>query len=95
MRLPIRSLGLAAAVDDLGGDVQKGAGEACQFPSAFTRSYLDVTTLVGKRILVLKGSSQAEKLATLQAEYPDLRYEESDAVEVVDQIGRASCRERV
>ena len=62
---------------------------------------------------MLKGSSQAEKLATLQAEYPDLRYEESDAVEVVDllrmvdegqidltlvesnEIGRASCRERV
>ena len=29
-------------------------------------------------------ANQAEKLATLQAEYPDLRYEESDAVEVVD-----------
>jgi membrane-bound lytic murein transglycosylase F len=66
----------------------------------FTRSYLDVTTqvvyrsgqrrptspqdLIGKRILVLKGSSQAEKLASLQLEYPELRYEESDAVEVVD-----------
>ncbi|MCF7201994.1 membrane-bound lytic murein transglycosylase MltF [Pseudomonas oligotrophica] len=66
----------------------------------FTHSYLDVTTqvvyrngqrrptraadLVGKRILVLKGSSQAERLAALQAELPELRYEESDAVEVVD-----------
>src|SRR5690606_34462073 len=35
-------------------------------------------------ILVLKGSSQAEKLKALQDELPDLRYEESDAVEVVD-----------
>ncbi|CEG50709.1 membrane-bound lytic murein transglycosylase MltF [Stutzerimonas kunmingensis] len=76
------------------------ASEGRQELARFTRSYLDVTTqvvyrsgqrrptspkdLIGKRILVLKGSSQAEKLATLQAEYPDLRYEESDAVEVVD-----------
>ncbi|MCQ4005158.1 transporter substrate-binding domain-containing protein, partial [Klebsiella pneumoniae] len=76
------------------------ASEGRQELARFTRSYLDVTTqvvyrngqrrptspkdLIGKRILVLKGSSQAEKLATLQAEYPDLHYEESDAVEVVD-----------
>ena len=76
------------------------ASEGRQELARFTRSYLDVTTqvvyrsgqrrptspkdLIGKRIMVLKGSSQAEKLAALQAEYPDLRYEQSDAVEVVD-----------
>ena len=65
----------------------------------FTRSYLDVTTrvvyhsgqrrptspkdLIGKRILVLKGSSRGE--AGLAAGgIPELRYDESDAVEVVD-----------
>ena len=76
------------------------ASEGRQELARFTRSYLDVTTqvvyhsgqrrptspkdLIGKRILVLKGSSQAEKLASLQVEYPELRYDESDAVEVVD-----------
>ena len=40
--------------------------------------------LVGKRILVLKGSSHAEQLADLKKQYPGLEYEESDAVEVVD-----------
>ncbi|EWC42882.1 membrane-bound lytic murein transglycosylase MltF [Pseudomonas stutzeri] len=76
------------------------ASDGRQELARFTRSYLEVTTqvvyrngqrrptnpqdLIGKRILVLKGSSQAEKLAALQAQYPELRYEESDAVEVVD-----------
>src|SRR5690606_34464708 len=76
------------------------ASEGRQGIARFTDSYLDVTTqvvyrrgerrptqpqdMVGKRILVLKGSSQAEKLKALQSELPDLRYEESDAVEVVD-----------
>ncbi|QCT95922.1 membrane-bound lytic murein transglycosylase MltF [Stutzerimonas degradans] len=76
------------------------ASEGRQALARFTHSYLDVTTqvvyrngqrrprkpedLVGKRILVLKGSSQAEKLAALQRELPELRYEESAAVEVVD-----------
>lgn len=40
--------------------------------------------LLGKHILVLKGSSHAEALRRLQAELPELRWEESDAVEVVD-----------
>lgn len=44
----------------------------------------DVTDLVGKRIMVLKGSSHAEQLAELKKQYPKLSYEESDAVEVVD-----------
>lgn len=40
--------------------------------------------LLGKRILVLKGSSHAEQLAALKRELPELSYEESAAVEVVD-----------
>ncbi|MDG9882142.1 MULTISPECIES: membrane-bound lytic murein transglycosylase MltF [Pseudomonas] len=40
--------------------------------------------LVGKRIMVLKGSSHAEQLADLKKQYPGLEYEESDQVEVVD-----------
>lgn len=40
--------------------------------------------LVGQRILVLKGSSHAEQLAALKAQYPELNYEESDEVEIVD-----------
>lgn len=76
------------------------ASEGRKDMARFTRPYLDTTTqviyrkgqrrptrpedLVGKQILVLKGSSQAEKLKALQAEFPELRYEESDAVEVVD-----------
>ena len=76
------------------------ASDGRQELARFTRFYLEVTTqvvyrngqrrptnpqdLIGKRILVLKGSSQAEKLAALQTQYPELRYEESDAVEVVD-----------
>jgi len=76
------------------------ASEGRRDIARFTDSYLDVTTqvvyrrgqrrptqpkdLIGKRILVLKGSSQAEKLRALQAELPDLAFEESDAVEVVD-----------
>lgn len=66
----------------------------------FSHAYLDVTPqviyrngktrptnaagLVGKRILVLKGSSHAEQLAELKKQYPGLEYEESDQVEVVD-----------
>ncbi|WNW11553.1 membrane-bound lytic murein transglycosylase MltF [Pseudomonas sp. DTU_2021_1001937_2_SI_NGA_ILE_001] len=40
--------------------------------------------LVGKRIMVLKGSVHAEQLAEIKKQYPALAYEESDAVEVVD-----------
>ncbi|MDM8347436.1 membrane-bound lytic murein transglycosylase MltF [Pseudomonas sp. sp1636] len=40
--------------------------------------------LLGKRILVLKGSSHAEQLAQLKVELPELNYQESAAVEVVD-----------
>ncbi|MGE8498350.1 MAG: membrane-bound lytic murein transglycosylase MltF [Pseudomonas sp.] len=66
----------------------------------FSLPYLDVTPqviyrngqrrptrpedLLGKRILVLKGSSHAEQLAALKLEFPELDYEESSAVEVVD-----------
>ena len=66
----------------------------------FSLPYLDVTPqiiyrngqrrptqpqdLLGKRILVLKGSSLAEQLAALKREFPELNYEESAAVEVVD-----------
>ena len=61
----------------------------------FSHSYLEVTPqviyrngqsrptdpgdLVGKRILVLKGSSHAEQLAELKVKYPAINYEESDA----------------
>jgi len=44
----------------------------------------DAKDLVGKKIMVLKGSSHAEQLAALKKQYPALEYEESDAVEVVD-----------
>ncbi|WP_411383878.1 membrane-bound lytic murein transglycosylase MltF [Pseudomonas sp. L7] len=40
--------------------------------------------LIGKKIMVLKGSSHAEQLAELKKQYPTLEYEVSDAVEVVD-----------
>ncbi|WP_122846855.1 membrane-bound lytic murein transglycosylase MltF [Pseudomonas viridiflava] len=66
----------------------------------FSHSYLEVTPqvvyrngqsrptdagdLVGKRIVVLKGSSHAEQLAALKVQNPGIEYEESDAVEVVD-----------
>lgn len=66
----------------------------------FSHAYLEVTPqvvyrngqsrptdpgdLVGKRILVLKGSSHAEQLAALKVKYPGINYEESDQVEVVD-----------
>jgi membrane-bound lytic murein transglycosylase MltF len=44
----------------------------------------DAGDLVGKKIMVLKGSSHAEQLAELKKKYPGINYEESDAVEVVD-----------
>src|SRR5690606_40165548 len=40
--------------------------------------------LIGRRLLVLKGSSHAEQLAELQQTLPELQYEESTDVEVVD-----------
>lgn len=40
--------------------------------------------LVGKRILVLKGSSHAEQLAQLQTSLPGLKYQETAELEVVD-----------
>jgi len=71
-----------------------------QSQARFSSAYLDVIPqiiyrngqqrpsrpgdLVGKRILVLKGSSHAEQLRDLQLEVPDLEFEESAAVEVVD-----------
>jgi membrane-bound lytic murein transglycosylase F len=66
----------------------------------FSHTYLEVTPQViyrngqrrptkpadlnGKRITVLKGSNHAEQLAELKKTQPQLKYEESDAVEVVD-----------
>ncbi len=66
----------------------------------FSTPYLDVTPqiiyrngqrrptrvedLIGKRIMVLRGSSHAEQLAALKVQQPELNYEESSAVEVVD-----------
>lgn len=66
----------------------------------YSQAYLDVTPqiiyrngkprptspqdLVGKQIMVLKGSHHAELLATLKQSLPQLEYQESDAVEVVD-----------
>ncbi|UVJ45041.1 membrane-bound lytic murein transglycosylase MltF [Pseudomonas sp. LS1212] len=44
----------------------------------------DAKNLVGKRIMVLQGSTHAEQLAELKKQYPALNYDESDAVEVVD-----------
>lgn len=44
----------------------------------------NVKGLIGKKIMVLKGSSHADQLAALKKQNPALEYEESDAVEVVD-----------
>ncbi|WP_375737531.1 membrane-bound lytic murein transglycosylase MltF [Pseudomonas boanensis] len=76
------------------------ASESRKSEVRFSHPYLDVTPqviyrngdrrptrpndLVGRRILVLKGSSHAEQLAALKASMPGLKYEESDEVEVVD-----------
>lgn len=65
-----------------------------------SRSYMEVTPqvvyrqgqqrpnqpkdLVGKRILVLKGSSHAEQLAQLKTGLPQLKYQETADLEVVD-----------
>lgn len=43
-----------------------------------------VEDLIGKRILVLAGSSHAEHLASLKRQWPELNFEESDAIENVD-----------
>lgn len=71
-----------------------------QAQARFSAAYLDVTPqivyrngqrrptrpddLVNQRILVLKGSSHAEQLRELQVQHPELSFEESAAVEVVD-----------
>jgi membrane-bound lytic murein transglycosylase F len=71
-----------------------------QSRAEFSHAYLEVTPqvvyrngmprpssvadLVGKRIVVLKGSTHAEQLAALKLQYPALSYVESDAEEVVD-----------
>ena len=76
------------------------ASDGRKIQAKFSQPYLEVTPqviyrngqprpsrpedLVGKRILVLQGSSHAEQLAQLKATYPQLQYEESSAVEVVD-----------
>lgn len=76
------------------------ASDGRQQVARFSRPYLEVTPQViyrngeqrptrpqdlpGKRILVLRGSSHAEQLAALRVELPELKYEESAAVEVVD-----------
>lgn len=74
--------------------------EARQQQARFSLPYLEVTPqvvyrhsqqrptrpddLIGKRILVLKGSSHAEQLRALKLQLPELSFEESAAVEVVD-----------
>lgn len=71
-----------------------------QLQARFSAPYLEVTPqiayrkgvarpktpsdLLGKRILVLAGSSHAEQLEALKVELPELQFEVSDAVEVVD-----------
>lgn len=66
----------------------------------FASSYLQVTPqvvyrrghskprriedLYGRRLMVLKGSTLADELRALQAEHPELEFEESDSFEVVD-----------
>ena len=72
------------------------ASSGRQSQALFSHSYLEVTPqviyrngaprpsnisdLLGKRIVVLKGSSHAEQLAELRKQQPELNYEESDAV---------------
>ncbi|MGL4315011.1 MAG: membrane-bound lytic murein transglycosylase MltF [Pseudomonas sp.] len=76
------------------------ASDGRKAQAKFSQPYLEVTPqviyrngeprpsrpedLLGKRILVLKGSSHAEQLAQLKTSLPDLQYEESSEVEVVD-----------
>ncbi|HHJ4328352.1 TPA: membrane-bound lytic murein transglycosylase MltF, partial [Klebsiella pneumoniae] len=71
-----------------------------QTQALFSRPYLEVTPqviyrngqrrpsrpteLVGRRLLVLQGSSHAEQLAGLQQQLPELQFEASNDVEVVD-----------
>lgn len=43
-----------------------------------------VEDLLGKSILVVKGSSQADELKKLKEKYPDLTYQESDVIDVID-----------
>ncbi|CAD5108088.1 membrane-bound lytic murein transglycosylase MltF [Zestomonas carbonaria] len=76
------------------------ASQQRQQQARFSTPYLEVTPqviyrsgqrrptrpegMVGQRILVLKGSSHAEQLREMQVRLPELKFEESDAVEVVD-----------
>lgn len=76
------------------------ASASRQQQARFSDAYLDVTLqviyrngrprptkpeqLVGKRITVVKGSVQAERLAELKQRLPELQYRESDEVEVAD-----------
>lgn len=45
---------------------------------------MSVKDLIGKSILVVKGSSQADQLRALKQQYPDLQFQESDTVDVID-----------
>ncbi|WXL27060.1 membrane-bound lytic murein transglycosylase MltF [Ectopseudomonas mendocina] len=76
------------------------ASPARQTQARFSVPYMEVTPqvvyrngqrrptrpedLLGKRITVIKGSSHAEQLAKLKLQFPELKYEESSDVEVVD-----------
>ncbi|MEK1906806.1 MAG: membrane-bound lytic murein transglycosylase MltF [Pseudomonas sp.] len=76
------------------------ASDGRKAQAKFSQPYLEVTPqviyrkgeprpsrpqdLLGKRIIVLKGSSHAEQLAQLKPSLPELKYEESSDVEVVD-----------
>ncbi|MNO78297.1 Membrane-bound lytic murein transglycosylase F precursor [compost metagenome] len=75
----------------------------------FSHTYLEVTPqvvyrngeqrpsrpedLVGKHIVVLKGSSHAGQLAELKKRFPKLAYEESDADEMVDLLQKVDVGE--
>lgn len=51
-----------------------------------------IKDLVGKSILVVKGSSQADRLKQLKQQYPKLEYQESDIVDVVDLLQQVNDR---
>ena len=49
-----------------------------------SRKPRSIEELYDKRLMVLKGSTLADQLRALQATHPELNFEESDSVEVVD-----------
>ncbi|QJD60963.1 membrane-bound lytic murein transglycosylase MltF [Pseudomonas sp. gcc21] len=49
-----------------------------------TRQPRNLGDIFGKRVMVLKGSTVADQLRNLQLEHPELTFEESDNLEIVD-----------